>query len=98
MRPKPRGSPRREIFLRRAEARVNRPFYTEALTNAIEGSANDPTNLLGYLVLGRAYVENGLHNAALWPLQTYLLYQPDDPVGHAYMARAPLGGGPFHSA
>ena len=87
-----------EIFIRRAEAQVNRTFYTEALTNAIEGSANDPTNLLGYLVLGRAYVENGLHNAALWPLQTYLLYQPDDPVGHAYMARAHLGVGQFDSA
>ncbi len=87
-----------EVFIRRAEAQVNRTFYTDGLTNAIEGSANDPTNLLGYLVLGRAYVENGLSNAALWPLQTYLLYQPDDPVGHAYLARAHLGVGQYDSA
>jgi len=87
-----------EVFIRRAEAQVNRTFYTDALTNAIEGSANDPTNLLGYLVLGRAYVENGLYNAALWPLQTYMLYQPDDPVGHAYLARAHLGVGQYDSA
>jgi len=87
-----------EVFIRRAEAQVNRTFYTDGLTNAIEGSANDPTNLLGYLVLGRAYVENGLYNAALWPLQTYLLYQPADPVGHAYLARAHLGVGQYDSA
>ncbi|HMK09481.1 MAG TPA: tetratricopeptide repeat protein, partial [Anaerolineales bacterium] len=87
-----------EVFIRRAQGQLNRTFYSEALDNAIEGSANDPTNLLGYLVLGQAYVENGLPNAALWPLQTYLLYQPDDPVGHAYLARAHLGVGQPDSA
>jgi tetratricopeptide (TPR) repeat protein len=87
-----------EAYIRRAQAQVNRTFYSDALKNAIEGSANDPTNLLGYLVLGQAYVENGLYNAALWPLQTYLLYQPDDPVGHAYLARAHLGVGQYDSA
>jgi tetratricopeptide (TPR) repeat protein len=87
-----------EIYIRRAQAQLNRTFYTESLENAVEGSANDPTNLLGYLVLGQAYVENRLPNAALWPLQTYLLYEPDDPVGHAYMARAHLGVGQFDSA
>jgi len=87
-----------EAYIRRAQAQLNRTFYSDALTNAIEGSANDPTNLLGYLVLGQAYVENGLYNAALWPLQTYLLYQPDDPVGHAYLARAHLGVGQYDSA
>jgi tetratricopeptide (TPR) repeat protein len=87
-----------EVFIRRAQAQINRTFYSEGLLNAVEGSANDPTNLLGYLVLGQAYVENGLYNAALWPLQTYLLYQPDDPVGHAYLARAHLGVSQFDSA
>jgi tetratricopeptide (TPR) repeat protein len=87
-----------EAYIRRAQAQVNRTFYSDGLTNAIEGSANDPTNLLGYLVLGQAYIENGLYNAALWPLQTYLLYRPDDPVGHAYLARAHLGVGQYDSA
>ena len=87
-----------EIYVRRALALVNRTFYSAALQSAIEGSANDPTLLLGYLALGQAYVENGLYNAALWPLQTYLLYAPDDPVGHVYMARAHLGVNQFDSA
>jgi tetratricopeptide (TPR) repeat protein len=87
-----------EVFIRRAEAQVNRTFYSDALQNAVEGSANDPTNLLGYLVLGEAYVENGLYNGALWPLQTYLLYQPGDPVGQAYLARAHLGVAQYDSA
>jgi tetratricopeptide (TPR) repeat protein len=87
-----------EIYIRRAQAQLNRTFYSQSLENAVEGSANDPTNLLGYLVLGQAYVENRLYNAALWPLQTYLLYRPDDPIGHAYMARAHLGVSQFDSA
>jgi tetratricopeptide (TPR) repeat protein len=87
-----------EIYIRRAQAQLNRTFYSESLENAVEGSANDPTNLLGYLVLGQAYVENRLYNAALWPLQTYLLYRPDDAVGLVYMARAHLGVGQFDSA
>lgn len=87
-----------EVFIRRAEAQLNRTFFSDALGNAIEGSANAPTNLLGYLVLGRAYVENEMYNAALWPLQTYLLYLPDDAVGHATLARAHLGVGQYDSA
>ena len=87
-----------EAYIRRAQAQLNRTFYSDALRNAIEGSANDPTHLLGYLVLGQAYVENGLYNAALWPLQTYLLYRSDDPVGHAYLARAHLGVAQYDSA
>ena len=87
-----------ELFIRRAEAQLNRTFYSQGLENAIEGSANDPTNLLGYLVLGRAYVENELYNPALWPLQTYLIYEPDDPVGLVTLARAHLGVGQYDSA
>jgi tetratricopeptide (TPR) repeat protein len=49
-------------------------------------------------MLGRAYVENGLFNAGLWPLQTYTLYRPDDPVGLAHLARAHLGVGQYDSA
>ncbi len=87
-----------EVFIRRAEALLNRTFYSDALDSAIEGSANDPTNLSGYLILGQAYVENELYNAALWPLQTYVLYRPEDPAGHTYLARAHLGVGQFDSA
>jgi tetratricopeptide (TPR) repeat protein len=87
-----------EVYIRRAEAQLNRTQYGAALESAIEGSANDPTNLDGYLMLGRAYVENDLHNAALWPLQTYTLYRPDDPVGLAYLARAHRGVGQYDSA
>ena len=87
-----------EVFIRRAEAQLNRTQYGAALESATEGSANDPTNLDGYLMLGRAYVENELYNAALWPLQTYTLYRPEDPVGLAYFARAHLGVGQFDSA
>jgi tetratricopeptide (TPR) repeat protein len=87
-----------EVFIRRAEAQLNRTQYSAALESAIEGSANDPANLDGYLMLGRAYIENELFNAALWPLQTYTLYRPEDPVGQAALARAHLGVGQYDSA
>jgi tetratricopeptide (TPR) repeat protein len=87
-----------EVFIRRAEAQLNRTQYGPALESATVGSANDPTNLDGYLMLGRAYVENALFNAGLWPLQTYTLYRPEDPVGLAYLARAHLGVGQYDSA
>jgi len=92
------GATEPELYIRRAEAQLNHTAYSDGLENAIEGSANDPTSLLGYLILGRAYVENELYNAALWPLQTYLLYEPDDPVGLATLARAHLGVGQYDSA
>jgi tetratricopeptide (TPR) repeat protein len=87
-----------EVFIRRAEAQLNRTQYGAALESATEGSANDPANLDGYLMLGRAYNENELSNAALWPLQTYTLYRPEDPVGLAALARAHLGVGQYDSA
>jgi len=75
------------LYLRLSEAQINREHYEQAMASAIEGSASDPTLTEGYLALGRAYTEMDQFSTALWPLQTYVAYRPDDARGWAYLAR-----------
>ena len=93
------------IYIRLSEAQTSLGKSQEALENALEGSANDPTLLLGYLAVGRAYVAVGVdtfnpdyYTAALWPLKTYLIYTPDDYRGLAYLGRALVGLGEYEEA
>lgn len=93
------------IYIRLSEAQTNLGKPQEALENALEGSANDPTLLLGYLAVGRAYVAVGVDNfnpdyysAALWPLKTYVIYTPDDHRGLTSLGRAQIGLGEYEEA
>lgn len=97
------GTPFVYIYL--SEAEINLGKYEEALDYALEGSANDPTLLEGYLAVGRAYVALGTKkfilehlNAAVWPLQTYVVYTPEDHRGWATLARAQVGIGEYDAA
>jgi tetratricopeptide (TPR) repeat protein len=83
------------IYIRLAQAQIQLNQQDAALENALEGSANDPGLLLGYLVVGQAYVTVGIDTfeasnftAAVWPLQTYLTYTQEDHRGWAYLGRA----------
>lgn len=96
-------TPRIYIFL--SEAQLNLGNYDEALNNAVLGSAEDPSLLEGYLAVGRAYVSWGVnsfdasnYSNALWPLQTYTTYQPEDHRGWAALARAQAGQGNLEDA
>jgi tetratricopeptide (TPR) repeat protein len=89
-------SPQVLIYLSNAELILNQ--YQKALVYALEGSADDPTLLEGYLAVGRAFVALGLDTLdnsyfprAIWPLQTYVAYRSDDPRGWASLGRALLG-------
>jgi tetratricopeptide (TPR) repeat protein len=91
-------SPRLLIYLSNAELILNQ--YPKALIYALEGSADDPTLLEGYLAVGRAYVALGIDTLdtsyfprAIWPLQTYVAYRSDDSLGWASLGRALLGAG-----
>lgn len=76
------------IYIRMSQAQYQRERYEQALENAIVGSAGDPTNLDGYLALGRAHVIQGEYESALWPLQTYIVYRPEDEIAWGTIARA----------
>lgn len=81
------------VYIMISQAQFNRAEYEQALQSAINGSASDPTNLSGYLAVGRASVALADYSSALWPLQTYVVYRPDDATGWAYLSRAYLGIG-----
>ncbi len=76
-----------------SQAQFNRTHFEDALQNAIEGSAEDPTIVEGYLAIGQAYLALHVDSAALWPLQTYAAYRPEDPQGWTLLARAHLAIG-----
>jgi tetratricopeptide (TPR) repeat protein len=91
-------SPQMLIYLSNAQLILNK--YENALGSALEGSADDPTLLEGYLAVGNAYVAMGIETLdksyfprAIWPLQTYTAYRSDDPAGWAALGRALLGAG-----
>ncbi len=89
-------TPRISILL--SQAQFNRNEYEDALKNAIVGSAADPTNLSGYLAIGKASVALDDYSNALWPLKTYSVLRPDDPEGWGYLSLAEYGTGDRNSA
>ncbi|MBM3122440.1 MAG: tetratricopeptide repeat protein, partial [Chloroflexi bacterium] len=76
------------VLIRISRAQYGRTNYQDAVKNAIEGSAADPTIVEGYLAIGSGYYELGLYNDAVWPLKTYTLYAADDALGWSYLGRA----------
>ncbi|HEY44454.1 MAG TPA: tetratricopeptide repeat protein [Anaerolineae bacterium] len=86
-------TPRIYIYL--SEAQMMRGKIDDALENALEGSANDPSMLPGYLAVGRAYVTLGIntfdrsyYSSALWPLLTFITYDQTNHRAWGYLGRA----------
>lgn len=86
------------IYIELSEAQYNRDNFEAALENALQGSAQDPTNLEGYLAIGRAHTALDQFDQALWPLQTYVAYHPEDARGWGHLARTHLRGGEIQAA
>lgn len=93
------------LLLMLSDAKHNLGKPEEALRYAIESSADDPTLLDGYFAVGRGYVSMGVHtledayfSQALWPLQTYVAYRPEDHRGWAYLGRAQFAVGQLDEA
>ncbi len=78
------------LYVRIAEAQINRQKYELALENAIEGSGSDHTLLDGYRVLGRSLVRLENYPAAIDPLLTYVAYQGGDHRGWSDLGRAQM--------
>jgi tetratricopeptide (TPR) repeat protein len=62
-----------KVFLALGEAKP-------ALENALEAHERDITLLPAYLILGKAYLLNGFPEEALPIIETYGLYEPEDPL------------------
>jgi tetratricopeptide (TPR) repeat protein len=86
------------IYILLSQAQFNRLEYEQAKQSAIIGSAGDPTNLSGYLAVGKATVALDDYADALWPLKTYTVFRPDDPEGWGYLSLAEYGTGDVNSA
>lgn len=86
------------LYVRIAEAQINRQKYEVALESAIEGSGSDPTMLDGYLMLGRALVRLENYAPAIDPLLTYVAYRDDDHRGWSDLGRAQLEVGDLPAA
>ncbi len=82
-------TPLMQIYL--AEAQFHLGEYDLALSNALQGSAGDGSILQAYFVLGQILVQLGRFEEALSPLQTYLVYQGNDPSAWSYLGQAFYG-------
>lgn len=97
------GTPLLYIYLSNAEIKLAK--YEKALSASLQGSADDPGLLEGYLAIGRAFValavntlEDSYFPSAIWPMETYLTYAPNDPLGWAVYGRALVGLGDYDLA
>jgi tetratricopeptide (TPR) repeat protein len=97
------GTPLLYIYLSNAE--INLAKYEKALAASLQGSADDPGLLEGYLAVGRAFIalavntlESSYFPSAIWPMETYLTYAPEDPTGWAIYGRALVGLGDYDLA
>ncbi|MGA9534044.1 MAG: tetratricopeptide repeat protein [Anaerolineales bacterium] len=76
------------VYIKLSQAQFNRNRFEQSLESALEGSADDGTILEGYKAIGRAQVALEQYDQAIWPLQTYVAYEPDDHTGWGYLGRA----------
>lgn len=77
----------------RAEANLSLGKPDLALTQAQTANNLDLTFLPGYLLLGKAFQANGKFQESISPLETYTLYQPDDPLGSVLLGTAYAAAG-----
>ena len=75
-------------YLLRAQARLALGQDEEALADAVQAYQLDITDLAVYLLLGEAYLKNDQPEQALGYIQTYGLYQQDQPLYWAMLGWA----------
>lgn len=92
------GATNPTILIELSEAQFLLNKYQSALEYAIQGSADDPASLKGYLVLGRAFAAEGFYNDAIPPLQTYLVYNNEDHRAWSALGKSLLNTGDADTA
>ncbi len=76
------------VFLYRAQAYLALNQPEKALQSAQKANQLDMTILISYRILAQALQANGNLSASLEPLQTYLLYQPEDDDAWVLLGKA----------
>ena len=70
----------------------------KALTAAQKANSTDLTLLPSFYYLGSAYIANEQYENAIQPLQTYLIYEPEDATAYASLGLAYTKTGDYQSA
>jgi tetratricopeptide (TPR) repeat protein len=87
-----------EFYMLRAQAKLAMDDLEGALQDAIQANEMDITNLDSYLVLGQAYLANGMPEEALEPLSLYGRYDDENPLHWALLGWAYHGVEDYDSA
>jgi tetratricopeptide (TPR) repeat protein len=81
-----------------AEAYLLQGDNVKALAAAQKANSIDLTLLPSFYYLGEALVENGQYQDAIQPLQTYLIYEPQDGSANALLGKALVETGQYEDA
>lgn len=83
------------LYLYLGKAQYHLGQYELALKSILRATADDPTILEAYGLLGYILIEQGRYEDSLSPLQTHLAYNPNDWLGWSYMGQAQYYSGDF---
>ncbi len=81
-----------------AQAYLLQDDNAKALAAAQKANSIDLTMLASYYYLGKAYIANGKYAEAIKPLQTYLIYEPEDGAAYALLGQAYTETGDYRAA
>lgn len=81
-----------------AQAYLLQDNNAKALAAAQKANSIDLTLLPSYYYLGGAYIANAQYADAIKPLQTYLIYAPEDGAGYALLGEAYTETGDYRAA
>ena len=86
------------VQLALAQAYLLQDSNAKALAAAQKANSIDLTLLPSYYYLGSAYIANEQYAEAIKPLQTYLIYEPEDGAGYALLGQAYAKTGDYRAA
>lgn len=86
------------IYVHLANAQYNSGQYDRALNNVLIGTSGDPAILQAYIVQGQILIALGRYDEAIAPLNTYLVYVPDEAAALLSLAQATFNVGDIDGA
>jgi tetratricopeptide (TPR) repeat protein len=86
------------LYIYLGEAQFHMKEYELALKSLLRATADDPTILKAYGLLGYTLIELGRYEDAISPLQTHLVYNSNDYRGWSYIGQAYYYSGIYNLA